>query len=140
MKLVNIVLLVTTIVASSSVWAHVGLSSSMPAEGTMLDETPENMELSFSGGVRLVKVTLEDSKQNDLKLTMPTDGKFQDEYLLPLPVLNQSTYTVSWMAMGQDGHKMQGKFQFMIHGSGANTRTMIPMTMEKNTTEHKAHQ
>jgi len=140
MKLVNTILLATALIMSSSVWAHVGLSSSIPAKGAMLNETPSALELSFSGAVRLVKLTLKDSKNNDFKLTIPTSEQSQAQYSLALPTLAESTYTVSWMIMGKDGHKMKGEFQFMIHGSGANTRTTIPMTMEKKSEDHKAHQ
>ncbi|PKG58053.1 copper resistance CopC family protein, partial [Shewanella sp. GutDb-MelDb] len=115
MKLVNTILLATSLIISSSVWAHVGLSSSIPAKGAMLNETPSALELSFSGTVRLIKLTLKDSKNNDFKLSIPTSEQSQDQYSLALPTLAESTYTVSWMIMGKDGHKMKGEFEFMIH-------------------------
>ena len=34
-----------------------------------------------------------------------------------LPTLSPGNYTAQWMLLGEDGHKMDGSFDFMVHGS-----------------------
>lgn len=119
MKLVSTFILGISLTLSSSVWAHVGLSSSNPVKGAMLNESPSKLELTYSAPVRLVKVSLQNAQNKSIALTLPGIVKPQSHYSFALPVLAASSYTVSWMTMGKDGHKMKGKFNFMVHGSGA---------------------
>ena len=131
MKLFNNVLVVTSLFLSASAFAHVGLGSSMPANGAMLSQAPTTLELTFTAPVRLVKLTMQDEKQQSVPLAA---------FSFALPALNAANYKVNWMIMGDDGHKMKGNMSFMLHDSGMNTRSAPPMTMEHETSEHTAHQ
>jgi methionine-rich copper-binding protein CopC len=140
MKLFNRVLVVTSLFFSASAFAHVGLVSSLPNNGAMLSQAPTTLELAFTAPVRLVKLTLQDEKLQSIPLTLPASTSSQAAFSFTLPVLTATHYTVNWMIMGDDGHKMKGNMSFMLHGSGLNTRSTSPMPMENETEEHKAHQ
>lgn len=127
MKLINTVLLITGLTLSGSALAHVGLSSSTPAKGAMLVVPPSKLELAFSAPIRLVKLSLKDVSNQEIALILPSSTQSQAQYSLDLPVLAASSYTVSWVAMGDDGHKMKGQFEFMVHGSTAMGEVMQDM-------------
>ncbi|MCL1124296.1 copper resistance CopC family protein [Shewanella surugensis] len=115
-KPINIVLFTLVCLFSTSVLAHVGLVGSMPTEGAMLNQSPSQLELNFSAPVRLVKLRLNDGDK-DIALTLPNHGESQSDFSVSLPVLMAGNYQVTWMIMGNDGHKMKGQYQFMFHGS-----------------------
>lgn|SRR5699024_2066294 len=108
-------LLLISIAFSSAAWAHTELNSSVPAQGAMLNASPKALELVFSAPVRLMKVSLQDKANNTITLASPSNNNSSAEYALSLPNLAPSHYTVHWIAMGEDGHRMQGTFDFMLH-------------------------
>lgn len=116
MKLLQAIVLFIGFALSSSAWAHVGLSSSTPANGAMLNEAPSKLALTFSAPARLIQLSLKSKAENEIALTLPSRRQSATEFSIPLPELAASEYTVSWMIMGEDTHKMQGEFTFMVHG------------------------
>lgn len=117
MRLFQVIVLVIGFALTSSAWAHVGLNNSNPANGAMLNEAPSKLELTFSGPARLIQLTLKDKAENEIALTLPSRRQSATEFSIPLPELAASEYTVSWMIMGEDTHKMQGEFTFMVHSA-----------------------
>lgn len=115
MKFLTNLLLLTSFVFSSSVWAHANLTSSSPAKGAILNASPSSLELSFSAPVRIVRLSLRDKTQTEVAIEQPSMSQSQAEYSLVLPTLTDSTYTASWIMMGEDGHKMTEKLQFTLH-------------------------
>lgn len=119
MKLLQATVLFIGFALTSSAWAHVGLNNSNPANGAMLNEAPSTLELTFSGPARLIQLSLKDQAQNEIALTLPSRRQSATQFSIPLPELAASEYTVSWMIMGEDTHKMQGDFKFMVHSARA---------------------
>ncbi|ABE56819.1 copper resistance protein CopC [Shewanella denitrificans OS217] len=119
MKLFNSVLVAAGLILSSSAFAHVGLSSTTPANGAMISQAPSTLELNFSAPVRLVKLAMQDENQLEVPLSVPKHAQSQANFAIALPALKPAKYTVSWMIMGDDGHKMKGEFGFMLHGAKA---------------------
>ncbi|WP_237055661.1 copper resistance CopC family protein [Microbulbifer sediminum] len=99
---------------STTLAAHTGLQGSSPADGDQLSQPPASLQLNFSGEVRLMRVSLEEAKQGEVKLEFMPTAVAEKNISLPLPALADGEYTVSWMAMGGDGHKMSGQFSFEI--------------------------
>jgi methionine-rich copper-binding protein CopC len=140
MKLFNRVLVVISLFLSGSAFAHVGVSSSMPANGAMLSQAPTTLQLTFTAPVRLVKLTMQDEKKQSIPLTLPSSATSQAAFSFALPALNATNYTVNWMIMGDDGHKMKGNMSFMLHDSGMNNRSAAPMSNENDQKDHTKHQ
>lgn len=104
------------IVFSSSVFAHTSLKSSIPADKAMLDKAPTELSLSFGAKVKLIGLTVTDSKGGKIALDFKPAKEMQTSFTQKLPVLKPEVYTVDWVMMGADTHKMTGKFGFMVHG------------------------
>lgn len=104
------------VVVSSSVFAHTSLKSSVPADNAMLDQVPTELNLTFGAKVKLVGLTLTDSKGSKVTLDFKPSKDMQISFTQKLPVLKPEIYQVDWVTMGADAHKMTGKFGFMVHG------------------------
>ena len=115
MKLIKI-LAASLLIASSSVFAHTSLKSSVPANNAMLDKAPTELSLTFGAKVKLVGLSVVDSKGTKVALDFKAPKEMQSSFTQKLPVLKPEMYTVDWVMMGEDTHKMSGKFGFMVHG------------------------
>ncbi|MBR9885919.1 MAG: copper resistance protein CopC, partial [Oceanospirillales bacterium] len=88
---------------------------SQPMDGAMVMEPTDNLEMMFDMDVRLVNVRVVDSGNKPLSIGFkPMDGHARS-FKVPVPALKPDNYTVHWTAMGEDGHRMSGSFQFMQH-------------------------
>tara|TARA_B100002049_G_scaffold135863_1_gene100666 strand:+ start:366 stop:719 length:354 start_codon:yes stop_codon:yes gene_type:complete len=102
---------------SAGAIAHgdVMLESSSPSDNAMLMSAPEQLTLTYSKPLRLMKVSITGNEAGEVDFAFtPASGK-QADYTWQLPVLKPDTYTVEWIAMGGDGHKMKATFSFMVH-------------------------
>ena len=98
------------------VLAHVKQSGSVPADNAMLMQAPDVLSISFSGPIRLTKVTLLHDNGNTVDFGF-TPTTVATQFSWPLPVLEIGSYQVNWVGLGEDGHKMKGDFSFMLHAS-----------------------
>lgn len=98
------------------VLAHVKQSGSVPADNAMLMQAPDVLSISFSGPIRLTKVTLLHDNGNTVDFGF-TPTAVATQFSWPLPVLEIGSYQVNWVGLGEDGHKMKGDFSFMLHVS-----------------------
>lgn len=96
------------------VLAHVKQSGSVPADNAMLMQAPDVLSISFSGPIRLTKVTLLHYNGNTVDFGF-TPTAVATQFSWPLPVLEIGSYQVNWVGLGEDGHKMKGDFSFMLH-------------------------
>ncbi len=99
---------------AGSVLAHVKQSGSVPADNAMLMKAPDVLSISFSGPIRLTKVTLLHDNGNTVDFGF-TPTAVATQFSWPLPVLEIGSYQVNWVGLGEDGHKMKGDFSFMLH-------------------------
>ena len=134
MKFFNTVAAFLSLTLAFSASAHISLTQSAPANEAMLMQSPEQLSLTFSGDVRLAKVTLSDSKGQPVDFNFKPSAKPNDQFSWSLPHLKTGTYTAKWIALGGDGHKMTGTFNFMIgeHSSEANME-------QAKSTSHSQH-
>ena len=100
---------------SMSVFAHTGLTSSLPADNAMLMKSPEVIEVTFGNPVRLVSLSIANTKGEPVETAFKPSMEASDTFSYNLSMLMPSTYKVSWTIMGDDGHKMKGDFSFMVH-------------------------
>lgn len=94
--------------------AHTGLQTTSPADGAQLGQPPAELELHFSGKVRLMRVSLAEAERGEVKLAFMPGAVPEKDISLQLPALDAGDYIVSWVAMGGDGHKMSGDFSFQV--------------------------
>ena len=114
MKFFNTVAAFLSLTLAFSASAHISLTQSAPANEAMLMQSPEQLALTFSGEVRLAKVLLTDSDNQPVDFSFKPSAKPSIEFSWSLPRLSKGKYTAKWIALGGDGHKMTGTFNFMV--------------------------
>jgi|MEHZ01.4.fsa_nt_MEHZ011048219.1_4 hypothetical protein len=119
MKIFRLFLLSLTLTIFAPIaLAHTALSSSLPENNQVLDSSPEQLELVFSGQVRLARIELSapTGEREDLDLTLHTETS--DSFAVDLPDdLPAGKYTARWTILGEDGHTMAGALSFTIQGN-----------------------
>ena len=124
------ILLVLPIAAN----AHSPPASSSPQNGETLDEPPTEIFMEFKLPAKLIKVDL--TKQSDKQgknllsrlfgggddgESLPLGTSFlmtiDKRQIIPLPSLQNGSYSLTWRAMGEDGHVVKGDLTFNIRGS-----------------------
>lgn len=106
---------------STMTFAHTSLKSSVPADGQVVPDVRQ-ISVEFGASIRLMAFTLTDAAGN----TIPTDfarsstkqSRFDIGVGTPLP---NTSYSVRWMAMGDDGHKIDGNFRFVVDPTASAT-------------------
>ena len=125
-------LLAIFLVLPISANAHSPLASSSPQNGETLDEPPTEIFMEFKLPAKLIKVDL--TKQSDKqgknllgRLFGGDDGEsvplgtsflmtIDKRQVIPLPSLKDGSYSLTWRAMGEDGHVVKGELTFNIKG------------------------
>lgn len=134
MKMLKTLKILSSIVAlsmASMVSAHIDLTETVPADEAMLMQSPATLKLTFSAPVRMMKLSLIDAEKKAVKFGFAASATAASEFEWPLPTLKEGEYQVSWIVMGQDGHKMTDDYSFMLHGD---------MKMEaKQPSSHNSH-
>ena len=113
--------------------AHSPLSSTSPLNGETLDVSPAEIVMEFKSPAKLIKVELTKSKGKQVKSflgglfggddgeSVPLSTSFlmsiDKRQVIPLPSLEEGSYSLSWRAMGEDGHVIKGDLTFKIKGS-----------------------
>lgn len=117
MQLIYKIVLILMVTFSAGAIAHgdVKLKSSSPSDNAMLMSAPETLTLTYSKPLRLMKVSIKGNKTGDVDFDFTPSPKKQAAYTWQLPLLKPDTYTVKWIAMGGDGHKMKAQLSFMLH-------------------------
>ena len=126
-------LLAILLVLPIAVNAHSPLASSSPQNGETLDVPPTEIIMEFKLPAKLTKVDLtkQSEKQGKSFLgglfggddgeSVPLDTSFlmtiDKRQVIPLPSLQNGNYSLTWRAMGEDGHVVKGYLTFNIKGS-----------------------
>ncbi|MDP2129226.1 MAG: copper resistance protein CopC [Pseudohongiella sp.] len=118
-------------VMSTAVLAHTTLVSSAPAENEHLEMSPEKLVLTFTEPVRLMQVKMAAENGDQVSLGTP-DNQSVNTHELSVPSLSAGQYTVTWVILGSDGHRMEESFGFMLGTAAAQT--------EPSAEDHSAHQ
>ena len=126
-------LLAIFLVLPISANAHSPLASSSPQNGETLAEPPTEIFMEFKLPAKLIKVDL--TKQSDKqgknllgRLFGGDDGEsvplgtsflmtIDKRQVIPLPSLKDGSYSLTWRAMGEDGHVVKGELTFNIKGN-----------------------
>jgi methionine-rich copper-binding protein CopC len=91
--------------------AHTHLKAAVPAEGSTVKTSPDNITLTFTGAARLTALTI----QKDTPL--PAEAAAQ--LTVPTPKLAPGPYTVTWRIVSADNHVMSGKLHFTVAEAAA---------------------
>ncbi|AQW51949.1 copper resistance CopC/CopD family protein [Streptomyces violaceusniger] len=116
-------------VGASSASAHAALTSTDPADGSVVRTAPREVTLNFSEGVLLsgdsVRVLDPKGKRVDTGKTAHVGGKSSTAAAGLHSGLPDGTYTVAWKAVSEDSHPVSGAFTFSI-GAPSKTTAKVP--------------
>lgn len=117
-RFVKTILLGAFVASISIASAHTGLRASTPANQATVDTPPAEINLVFTGPVRLVKVELVSAGE-----VVPTEFKpaaeAVAEYVIATPSVKSGNYTVNWAAIGADGHTVSNSFSFVVSANAS---------------------
>ncbi|MBI0375405.1 copper resistance protein CopC/CopD [Streptomyces albiflaviniger] len=115
-------------VGASPASAHAALTSTDPADGSVVKTAPREVTLNFSEGVLLsgdsVRVLDPKGKRVDTGKTAHVDGKSSTAAAGLHSGLPDGTYTVAWKAVSEDSHPVSGAFTFSI-GAPSKTKAKV---------------
>lgn len=109
----NAVIVSAVTIVTTSAFAHTTLQSATPAVNTKV-AAPSKLTLNFSEPVMLMGLKLTNAQQKKVPLKFKVSSDMKKRFDIALPKLAKSTYTVSWITLGDDGHNMNGRYQFTV--------------------------
>jgi copper resistance protein C len=94
--------------------AHAVLVRSSPAGGSVMNQAPREIRLSFNEKIeaRFSSVTLSRSDGKKVQTSRPSGDS--SDLVVSLPALQPGRYQVRWQATSADSHRIQGSFEFEI--------------------------
>ena len=104
---------------ATHIHAHTGLKESIPAADSRVQVAPSQIELVFTGPVRLIKVEV--VGDTDPQITFSPPSEPESVYLIPTVGLANGEYELTWAAIGGDGHTMADSFRFVVGLSAASS-------------------
>ncbi|MBP2404043.1 Copper transport protein YcnJ precursor [Streptomyces netropsis] len=109
--------------------AHAALTSTDPANGSVVQTAPQRITLRFSEGVMLnadsIRVLDPGGERVEQGGPEHVDGKSDSAAVALRAGLARGTYTVAWQAVSADSHPVAGAFTFSI---GAPSKTTVKAT------------
>ncbi|GFZ81747.1 hypothetical protein GCM10011403_26490 [Pseudohongiella nitratireducens] len=103
---------------SGQALAHTALSSSMPGNQSTV-VAPDKLVLKFGDVVRLVDVKLVHGPRHVIDFGFQAPEVSHDEFGFALPELMMGEHTVTWTAIGPDGHTVSDSFTFTNAAEGS---------------------
>lgn len=113
--------------------AHSPLSASIPKDKEILNVPPGEIVMDLKSPAKLIKVELMKVKNNkrnsflsalfggDDGEPLPLGESFlmsmKKRQIIPMPSLGRGDYSLSWRAMGEDGHVIKGELSFKVSGT-----------------------
>ncbi len=98
--------------------AHPTLTESIPAADATVHSVPEAIQLVFKGPVRLARVEVLRDDQ-----TLATDFRPALEAIATYSIkpqgMGSGNFTVTWTAVGADGHTVSSSFGFVVAAATA---------------------
>lgn len=115
----NSILNLVTIVAFSAVLtsqslAHSDIKMTVPDNEAILGEVPATISIYMTKKIRLVKVEMQYEDHEILEIDTSKYKNFETEFTLQIEPMGAGIYSITWRALGQDGHPIKGAFRFTV--------------------------
>ncbi len=109
---------IALIAAARPAFAHAHLHSAIPAPGSMLDEAPTSVSITFTEALefKYSSIAVRDAAGARLDDGPAHAGPDPRTLVVALKPLPPGTYAVAWEAVSVDTHRTRGAFSFMVHG------------------------
>ena len=93
--------------------AHTHLKEAIPADGSTVKSSPENIMLMFSEAAKVTAISIQKEGDKEQKLS-PLPAEASAHVMVPAPKLAPGKYTVNYRVVSDDGHVMSGKLHFTV--------------------------
>ncbi|HTO75491.1 MAG TPA: copper resistance CopC family protein [Thermoanaerobaculia bacterium] len=97
-------------------FAHSTLKKTVPASGSVLTASPEEVRIEFNEPARLTSVVVESAGQNERRLEFAPSGS-ATSFTIREPKLANGRNEVRWKALSKDGHPISGTIILVIKPS-----------------------
>ena len=120
--------------------AHTALAIAEPKYAAVVMEAPEQLDLTFTQSVRLLKVAMK-MCETDLDVGFTPFAAASEVLAISLSELKSRSYEVNWTVMGDDSHQVQGKLSFAVgmHSNHASREGTSQETHESHSTSNHSH-
>lgn len=108
-------LILTSFFGANRVYAHSESSGTYPADGSIVEEFPQYIDITFNKEVTISGASLLNAEGTSIPLNAETSGSLSDvsKVSFAAPVdLAKGWYAVNWSATSADGHAIVGTFTF----------------------------
>jgi len=111
-----LVALLAVLAMASPASAHAELIASDPVDGSVLDEAPAAVTLTFNESVRLTaqEITVYDADGETVPSAATSSGTEVTVDLPDAAELDRGTYVVGWYVLSADGHPISGSLSFSV--------------------------
>ena len=97
------------------VFAHVQMIASVPKDGAVAPAGLSEIEMRFSKPLRLTVVhVMQATEKKEIPLASELPKSFVSSAKLAVGALSKGAYEVTWTAVADDGHVMNGSFGFSV--------------------------
>lgn len=101
--------------APALAFAHAKMASSVPQDGASVPAGLAEVQLDFTKPMRLTVVHVTQAKDHkEIPAKSPLPTSFEKSVKIALDPLPAGPYEVSWTAVADDGHVMNGGFKFSV--------------------------
>ena len=100
--------------AAGTAIAHSKKEATQPADGAVLETSPEMIGMTFDMPMRVTLLSLTDQDAVEHALTRTDNMQAVSEFVAAPAELPAGQYKVEWRGLAGDGHPMQGTFSFEI--------------------------
>lgn len=114
LALVWVIVLGGSIFISNKLLAHTDLAEAIPGGGAIMREGPEHVTLRFTEEVRLLGFSMSGVTSNAVEIDFEPSTNMENEFSIIIPTLAADSYTVEWVVMGGDSHRVEGAFSFTV--------------------------
>ncbi len=96
--------------------AHTGLKTSSPEDGAVVNQGPEELHLTFTASVALVRLSVTDAAGKQLELDFKPTADRGTDFHVPIPAAAMQTGSlkVEWAVIGEDGHTVSNAFSYTV--------------------------
>jgi len=112
----HLAVIATLLALPGVVMAHTGLKSSSPEDGAVINQAPEELHLTFTAAVALVRLSVTDEAGKQLELDFKPTADRGTDFHVPIPAAAMQTGSlkVEWAVIGEDGHTVSNAFSYTV--------------------------
>jgi methionine-rich copper-binding protein CopC len=103
--------------------AHSTVKSTVPASGTVLLSSPQEVVINFNEAARLTSVVLVEAGMPERKLPFTPPSGSANTFTMSTPNLGSGRNEIKWKALSKDGHPISGSIIIVIRSGPALSTT-----------------